>query len=57
MSMRLTGRVYLCFRKLYSEQSDVSLNDAMNNAGDMYQREVITILGQAVNEISELESC
>ena len=51
--MRLTGRVYLCFRKLYSEQSDVSLNDAMNNAGDMYRREVITILGQAVNEISE----
>ena len=32
---------------------DVSLNDAMNNSGDMYRREVITILGQAVNEISE----
>ena len=51
--MRLIARLYLCFRKLYAKQSTISLNNRMNNAADMYCREVITILGQAVSELCE----
>jgi len=51
--MRLTARLYLRFRAIYNEQSEIVLNDSMNNAADMYRREAIAILGQTVNEISE----
>ena len=31
----------------------MQLNDALSNAADMYRREVITVVGQAINSISE----
>lgn len=53
--MRLSARLYLAFREAYSKQSTVLLTNTTNNAGDMYRREVITILGEAVNSLSEKE--
>ena len=54
--MRLTARIYLCFREIYSKQSEVQLIEPLNNSGDMYSREAIIILGRAVNSISEKSS-
>ena len=51
--MRLIARLYLCFQGIYNNQSEVLLNDALCNAADMYRREMITILGEAINSISE----
>ena len=51
--MRLAARVYLEFRKEYEDQSDVILSEKLNNAADMYRRETISILGGAVNNLTE----
>ena len=51
--MRLVARIYLSFREIYCKQLEVRLANQMNDASDMYRREVILILGQAINLISE----
>ena len=33
--MRLTARVYLAFRELYSKQSEITIINPLNNAADM----------------------
>ena len=34
--MRLLGRIYLYFREFYNDQTEVTLTDPLNNAGDVY---------------------
>ena len=53
--MRIMARLYLNFIKKYNDQSNVILNNMHSNAADMYRRETITILGQAVEDICEKE--
>ena len=54
--MRLTARVYLTFHEIYTTQTEVHFDDCLNNAADMYRREAITVLGRAINDISEKAS-
>ena len=54
--MRLLARIYLCFREFYNDQTEVILTDPLNNAGDVYRREAIGILGSAVNSLAEKPS-
>ena len=51
--MILTCRLYLTFKEIYSKQSKVKLFDPQINAADMYSRETLVILGEAVNKISD----
>ena len=51
--MRVTARVYLSFCSFYEKQSEVTLKDRLDNAADMYRREVITILDKAVSAVTE----
>ena len=51
--MRLTARVYLAFQDEYSRQSEIVVSDKLSNAGDMYRRETITVLGRAIDRLSE----
>ena len=51
--MRLTTRLYLSFREFYSKQSAITQTHAQGNAADMYRRESITILGEAINALSD----
>ena len=51
--MRLTARVYLLFRKLYEEQSEIIMHDKLCNAADMFRRETISIWGRAINSLCE----
>ena len=39
--MQLVARVYLCFREIYSNQTEVKLTDLLDNAADMYRRETL----------------
>ena len=51
--MRLKARLYLSFREFYSKQSAINLTYAQGNAADMYRRENITTLGEAINALSD----
>ncbi|XP_065673105.1 uncharacterized protein LOC124805852 isoform X2 [Hydra vulgaris] len=51
--MRLTARLYLSFKSIYNNQKAVKLDNILNNAADIYCREVITIVGEAINSLSE----
>ena len=51
--MRLKARLYLSFREFYSKQSAINLTYAQGNAADMYRRENITTLGEAMNALSD----
>ena len=51
--MRLLARVYLPFKDIYNDQSEITLTDPLKNAADMYRRETIYILGQAINQITD----
>ena len=51
--MRLTTRLYLCFREICKNQSEITLPDTLGNAADMYRRKTISLLGRAVNTLSD----
>ena len=51
--MRILARIYLTYQPYYSEQSEVSLTEVCGNVADMFHRDVITILGKAINDICE----
>ena len=51
--MQLVARIYLCFREIYSNQTEVKLTDLLDNAADTYRRETIGILRSAVNKLTE----
>ena len=51
--MRLTARIYMAFRDEYAKQKDIKLEEKLNNAADIYRREVITVLGRAINQLCE----
>ena len=51
--MRLFARVYLAFKGIYKGQNEVILVDQQNNSADIFRRETITILGQAINKLCE----
>ena len=51
--MRLTARIYMAFRDEYAKQRDIKLEEKLNNAADIYRREVITVLGRAINQLCE----
>ena len=51
--MRLVARLYLVYRKEYSNQNEVTIPDRLNNAADLYMRGGITILGNAINQLCE----
>ena len=51
--MRLTARLYLCFREICKNKSEITLPDTLGNAADMYRRKTISLLMHAVNTLSE----
>lgn len=44
--IRSTVRVYMAFKQVYDNQNIVFLESQLNNAADMFRREVITLLGK-----------
>ena len=50
--MRILARLYLTFQPIYENQSEVSL-PVRGDAGDMFHRDVMVILGKAINNICE----
>ena len=54
--MRLTARIYMAFRDEYAKQSEIKLEEKLNNAADIYRREVITVLGRAINQLCEMST-
>jgi len=54
--MRLLSRLYLTFREVYSNQTDVRILNPLNNASDMFRREVITLLGTTINKLCETDN-
>ena len=51
--MRLTARIYMAFRDEYAKQSEIKLEEKLNNAADIYRRELVTVLGRAINQLCE----
>ena len=51
--MRVTTRMYLCFREICKNQSEITLPDTLGNAVEMYCRKTILLLGRAVNTLSD----
>ena len=51
--MHLLGRLYPNFKEYYSKQSEFSLPEFHGNAGDMFHRDCMVILGKAINNICE----
>ena len=51
--MRLIARIYLSFRVLYDEQTDIKLSDPLGNAADLYRRETMLILGRTIDTLCE----
>ena len=51
--MRLLARIYICFQNVYKNQAEIQLQEPSNNSADMYRREVILLLGKAINQILE----
>ena len=49
--MRLLGRLYVRHREMYESQSDVIADDLIGNAGDLFRRESVFILSEAVEQI------
>jgi len=44
--LRLTARVYMAFKHVYDNQNHIFLESPLNNAADMFRREVITLLSK-----------
>ena len=53
--MRLVARVHLAFKDVYGKQEQHHLNDTLNNAADMYRRDMIPILAEAVRNVREIK--
>ena len=51
--MRLLVRMYLRFKVCYGSQDEVTLSDMLNNSGDMFRKETIFILNDAINDLCE----
>ena len=51
--MRLLSRLYLTFLDLYNNQSAVALEECEGNAADMYRRETVYILAEAINQLCD----
>ena len=51
--MRILARLYLNFQQYYSNQSEVCLPEVCGNSADIFHRDVMTILGKAINDICE----
>jgi len=51
--MRLTARVYMAFKVQYDDQTEFIPSDLENNSADMFRRETITVLGEAVNKLCD----
>jgi len=51
--MRLISRLYLTFLDLYNNQSAVALEECEGNAADMYRRETVHILAEAINQLCD----
>ena len=51
--MCLTTRLYLCFREICKNQSEITLPDTLGNAADMCRRKTMSLLGRAVDTLSE----
>ena len=43
----------LSFQKTYKNQTIIKFDDLANNAADLFRREVITVLGDAINNLTE----
>lgn len=54
--MRLMSRVYLAYREIYQDQSNVVIQDLSNDSSDMYRREGISILALAAEKLSEKDT-
>ena len=52
-ALRLVARVYLASKDIYGKQEQHHLNETLNNAADMYRRDAIPILAEAVRNLSE----
>ena len=51
--MHLTARVLIAFKNVYDNQTEVKIEHKLENAADIFRRETIIILGEAINEICE----
>ena len=51
--MRLMAHLCLYLCSFYEKQSEVTLKDRLDNAADIYRREVTTILDKAVSAVTE----
>ena len=51
--IRLTTKLYLCFHEICKNQSEITLPDTLGYAADMYRRKTISVLGRAINTLSE----
>ena len=51
--MRLVARLYLTFLELYQAQTSVTLENREENAADMYRRETVYILANAINQLCD----
>ena len=51
--MRLTARVLIAFKNVYDNQTEVKIEHKLENAADIFRRETIIILGEAINEVCE----
>lgn len=54
--IRLTARIYKAFKTRYDRQTGVILDCKENNSADIFRRETITILAEAINEICDKEN-
>ena len=51
--MRPLARLLFSFQKTYKNQTVIKFDNPANNAADLFRREVITILGDAINNLIE----
>ena len=51
--MLLTAKICMVFRDEYAKKSEIKLQEKLNKATDIYHREIITVLGRAINQLCE----
>jgi len=51
--MRLTARLYLKFMEIYNSQSIITLDDMKGDVSDVYRRETVSILTEAINNLTD----
>lgn len=53
--MRLLARIYIVFKQMYADQTDIKVERMLDNSADMFRRETISILERAIDTLCEKE--